>query len=307
VLLIGDRYEALSAAIAAAYMNLCIAHIQGGEVSGSIDESARHAISKFSHFHFPSTQRSADYLIQMGEHPDTVLNIGCPSADIAREMDRTLSSEIINERGSGAHIDPTKPYQLVIFHPTTTEFGGEERQMEELLLALHELEQPTVLMWPNIDAGSNHVSKVIRKFREQMKPTWLRTLINLPPVEYLKVLANAACAIGNSSSFVRDASFFGTPVVLVGNRQEGRETDEHVIRVKPAAEEIASAVRHQLLHGPYTASTLYGEGHVSRRIADALAKLKPYIQKRLHYIYEENAGIRKERSTKHKKTVAVPR
>jgi UDP-hydrolysing UDP-N-acetyl-D-glucosamine 2-epimerase len=307
VLLIGDRYEALSAAIAAAYMNLCIAHIQGGEVSGSIDESARHAITKFAHFHFPSTHRSAEYICQMGERPDAVLNIGCPSADIARELDRTLTPDILESRGSGAQIDPTKPYQLVIFHPTTTEFGGEERQMEELLLALHELEQPTVLMWPNIDAGSNHVSKVIRKFREHMKPTWLRTLINLPPEEYLKVLANAACAIGNSSSFVRDASFFGTPVVLVGNRQEGRETDEHVVRARPVAEEIASAVRRQLMHGPYEPSTLYGEGHVSRRIADALAKLNPYIQKRLNYIYEENAGIRKERVAKPKKSMVVPR
>src|SRR5258708_984103 len=80
VLLIGDRYEALAAALAAAYMNICIGHIQGGEVSGSIDESARHAITKFAHFHFPSTQRSADYIIRMGERPDTLLGIGCPSS-----------------------------------------------------------------------------------------------------------------------------------------------------------------------------------------------------------------------------------
>jgi len=91
VLLIGDRYEALAAAVAAAYMNICIAHIQGGEVSGSIDESARHAISKLAHFHFPSTRRSAEYLLRMGERPDSILAIGCPSSDIARNMDRLLS------------------------------------------------------------------------------------------------------------------------------------------------------------------------------------------------------------------------
>ena len=136
VLLIGDRYEALAATIAAAYMNLCLFHIQGGEVSGSIDESARHAISKFAHFHFPSTRRSADYLLRMGERPDTILGVGCPGSDIARHMDRTLDSDIINGRGGGAIIDIEKPYLLVLFHPTTTEYGGERHQMEELLAAL---------------------------------------------------------------------------------------------------------------------------------------------------------------------------
>ena len=287
VLLIGDRYEALSAAIAAAYMNLTIAHIQGGEVSGSIDESARHAITKFSHFHFPSTHRSAEYVARMGENPATILGVGCPGSDIARLMDRTLPAELINSHGSGAMIDPAKPFQLVIFHPTTTEYGGERVQMEQLLMGLHALNQPTVLMWPNIDAGSSHVSKVIRQFREQYKPTWLRTLINLPPEDYLKVLANTSCAIGNSSSFVRDASYFGTPVVLVGNRQEGRETDEHVVHVQPIAEQVAAATRQQLRHGRYAPSALYGDGHVAERIAAGLAKLKPYVQKRLHFIHDE--------------------
>src|SRR5213593_4882177 len=158
VLLIGDRYEALSAAIAAAYMNICIAHIQGGEVSGSIDESARHAITKFAHFHFPSTARSAEYLIRMGEEPATIMGIGCPSSDIALQMERHLDPEVVNSRGAGADIDVAAPFLLVIFHPTTTEFGGEREQMEELLKALAILQKPTVLLWPNIDAGSDHVS-----------------------------------------------------------------------------------------------------------------------------------------------------
>src|SRR5438552_4183358 len=124
VLLIGDRYEALAAAIAAAYMNICIVHIQGGEVSGSIDESARHAITKFAHFHFPSTRRSAEFLLRMGERPDSILGVGCPSSDIAREMGRALAPEIVNQRGSGVKIDFERPFLLVIFHPTTTEYGG---------------------------------------------------------------------------------------------------------------------------------------------------------------------------------------
>lgn len=290
VLLIGDRYEALAAAIAAAYMNLCLFHIQGGEVSGSIDESARHAISKFSHFHYPSTRRSAEYLVRMGERPDTILGVGCPGSDIAREMDRNLNPEIINGRGSGATIDTAKPYLLVLFHPTTTEYGGERHQMEQLLNALGAVRRQTVLLWPNIDAGSNHVSKAIRVFRDRHQPEWLRTLVNLPPEEYLRVLANAACAVGNSSSFVRDASYFGTPVVLVGNRQEGRETDEHVIRTEPASAHVEAAIRRQLKRGRYLPSKLYGDGRVAGRIAERLATLKPYLQKRLHFIHDNTAS-----------------
>lgn len=286
VLIIGDRYEALAAAVAAAYMNLCIVHIQGGEVSGSIDESARHVISKFAHFHFPSTKRSAEYLLRMGEKPDTILGIGCPSSDIAKGLDTTLFEEIINSRGSGATINVAGPFLLVIFHPTTTEYGGERKQMEELLAALLALKMQTVLLWPNIDAGSDHVSKAIRVFRDQHKPAWLRTLINLSPEDFLRVLANASCAVGNSSSFVRDASYFGTPVVLVGSRQEGRETDVHVTRVPPTAKHIIEAVSAQLENGRYAPSTLYGDGKVAGKIAAGVAELVPYLQKRLHYIHD---------------------
>jgi UDP-hydrolysing UDP-N-acetyl-D-glucosamine 2-epimerase len=287
VLIIGDRYEALAASIAAAYMNLCIVHVQGGEVSGSIDESARHAISKFAHFHFPSTKRSANYLIRMGERPDTILGVGCPSSDIARAIDRRIPFELINSRGGGSTIREQDPYLLVIFHPTTTEYGGERAQMEELLKALEILRPQTILLWPNIDAGADHVSKAIRVFRDRVRPDWLRTLVNLPPEDFLRVLSGAACAVGNSSSFVRDASYFGTPVVLVGSRQDGRETDAHVARVKPLAAEIAAAVRAQLDHGRYDHSTLYGDGRVSERIARGLAALVPYTQKRLHFALEE--------------------
>ncbi len=286
VLLIGDRYEALAAAIAAAYMNLVIVHIQGGEVSGSIDESARHAITKLAHFHCPSTRRAAEYLVRMGERPDTILALGCPSSDIAFATEPEFSAEAVNAHGRGPLVDVTRPFLLVVFHPTTTEYGSERRETEEVLCALERLRTQTVLLWPNIDAGSDHISKAIRVFRDRSGTDWLRTLINLSPEEYLKVLARAACAVGNSSSFVRDAGFFGTPVVLVGRRQEGREIDRHVTRVPLERERIAAAVEAQLDHGRYEPSTLYGDGHVAERIAEGLVRLKPYLQKRLEYIRE---------------------
>ena len=287
VLLIGDRYEALAAAVAAAYMNLCIAHVQGGEVSGSIDESARHAISKLAHFHFPSTRRSAEYLVRMGEAPEAILGVGCPSSDIARGLDRGLEPLVVNSTGSGAWIDVAQPFLLVIYHPVTTSYGGERGQINQLLGALDRVAMQTVLLWPNIDAGSDHISKAIRVFRDRKAPAWLRTLTNLSPEHYLKVLSNAACAVGNSSSFVRDAGYFGTPVVLVGDRQEGREVDVHAIEATPAAGALVEAIRRQVAHGRYAPSTLYGDGDVSARIADGLARLEPYVQKRLHYIYDK--------------------
>lgn len=290
VLLIGDRYETLAAAVAAAYMNICIAHIQGGEVTASIDESARHAISKFAHFHFPSTPRSAEYLVRMGECPNTVFQVGCPSSDIAHSIDRVLGPGIVNGAGSGAWIDVEKPFLVVVFHPVTTQYPDERPQMEELLSALERLEMQSLLLWPNIDAGADNISEAIRMFRDQRKPTWLRTLVNLPPEDYLRVLANAVCAVGNSSSFVRDASYFGTPVVLVGNRQEGREASEHVSFCAPRADEIVFATRKQMAHGHYAPSTLYGDGRVSERIAEALSRLRPYVQKRLWYVEESAAA-----------------
>ena len=286
VVIIGDRYEALAAAISAAYMNICIVHIQGGEVSGSIDESARHAITKLAHFHVPSTKLAAEYLLRMGERPDTILTIGCPSSDLAREMETSLPPEVVNGTGAGAWIDAERPFLLAVFHPTTTEYGGERGQMEELLASLEELAMPTVLLWPNIDAGSDHISKAIRVFRSESRPDWLRTLTNLAPDDYLRVLARASCAIGNSSSFVRDAGYFGTPVVLVGNRQEGREVGPNTLHAAPHAAGIASLVRAQIAHGRYAPSALYGDGFVAEWVANAIAQLQRYSQKRLHYIHE---------------------
>ena len=286
VLIIGDRYEALGAAIAAAYMNVPIVHLQGGEVSGSIDESCRHAITKFAQFHYPATERARDFLIRMGERPDTILGVGCPSSDLARQLDTRLEPTILNSRGGGGLIDVAKPFFLVMFHPMTTTYGEERAQMEAILKAILPFQVQTVLLWPNIDAGADHVSKAIREFRTTQNVPWLRALTNLLPEAFLKVLANAACAIGNSSSFVRDASYFGTPVVLVGDRQRFRETDAHVTHVAPKQELIERAIKAQLAHGRYSPSKLYGNGHVAEDLTAKLETLQPYVQKHLAFVQD---------------------
>ncbi len=285
VLVIGDRYEGLAAALAASYMNLCLAHVQGGEVSGSIDESARHCISKLAQFHFPATLRSAEFLVRMGELPKTVFKVGCPSGDIALSLNRRLPEGIFYD-GLGAPIDPARPYMLVVFHPVTTHFGDGGEAVGELLAACEEVGQPVVWLWPNIDAGSDKVSAAIRRFRESRHPQWLRLVKNFPPDDYLRVLGNASCAIGNSSSFVRDSSFFGTPVVLVGDRQASRECAENVLRASCEKVAIVAAIRSQVGHGRYAHSQLYGDGQASQRIADHLASVVLYVQKRLGYVAE---------------------
>lgn len=286
VLLIGDRYEALAAAISAAYMNLCLCHIQGGEVSGSIDESARHAVTKFAHYHFPATKRAADYIVRMGEDPATVFAVGCPCGDtILRRAPRRPAADFVS--GSGARLNPRDPYFLAIVHPVTTQFGEERAQVEELLAALHELNQPTLWLWPNIDAGSDHISKALRVYRERHPDNrWLHMLKNLPPEHFHAALYHARCAIGNSSSFIRDSTFMGTPVVLVGDRQEGRETAENLVTAPYEAAGIREAIARQCAHGRYAPSKLYGNGTASAAIARHIARLPLYRQKRLHFIHE---------------------
>lgn len=283
VLIIGDRYEALAASLAASYMNICLAHIQGGEVSGSIDESARHCISKLAQFHFPSTQRSAEYLVRMGELEETVFMTGCPSSDIAASLNMSLPENIFHD-GVGVDVRSGEEYILVVFHPVTTGYGDELSKVENLLKCCERTGKKVVWLWPNIDAGSDKVSKVIRRYRENNKPTWLKLVKNFSPENYLRVLSNAVCAIGNSSSFVRDSSYLGTPVVLIGDRQHGREHAENVVHVGYEEEAIFAVINSQLKHGKYPPSTLYGSGTAGKEIAHHLAKVKPYLQKTLGYV-----------------------
>ncbi len=284
ILLIGDRYEALSASISAAYMNLPIAHIQGGEVSGSIDESCRHAITKFSHLHFPSTKRAADYIVKMGEDNESVFNVGCPAGDYILSLPDDLKQEDIIG-GVGKPIDLTKPYILVIFHPVTTH-DNPRHEAEEILYALDKIGMQTIWLWPNIDAGSDRISGAIRAFRENNDAEWLYLIKNLKPEVFQKVLKTAACAVGNSSSFIRDSTFSGVPVVLVGDRQVGRERGPNLIEAELDRYNIYAFVRKQLEHGVYEGANIYGDGKASDKITNILKTFKPNIQKTLNYIYE---------------------
>ena len=214
----------------------------------------------------------------MGERKETVFSYGCPSVDVVSKIRKYPSPTILNE-GVGPELNFAKEYLLVLFHPVTTEYSSSEKQMEEVLSAIKELNMQTLLIWPNIDAGSDGVSQAIRRFREYNNSTQLHAYKNFEPEEYIPLLDNAVCAIGNSSSFIRDASFLGTPVVLVGTRQDGRERTKAVIKVVENKDKIVDAVKFQINHGRYEVSNLYGTVGVSTRIVKQFKLLEKYKQK----------------------------
>lgn len=287
VLTVADRFETLSTAIAASYMNIPLAHTQGGEVTGSIDESVRHAITKLAHIHFPATELAANYLVRMGEDPATVHWTGCPSIDVVRSTDLSMDPGLFERyRGVGPDLDPSKPYIVVLQHPVTTEFGQGFAQISETIEAVHRLDMQTVWLWPNVDAGSDDVSKGLRQFRENNEPENIHFYRNFAVEDYARLINNAVCLIGNSSSSLREGAYLGVPAVNIGTRQQGRERGPNVMDVPYDRVEIENAARSQLAHGRYPSSELFGDGHSGERITELLASSEIKVQKLLHYVHE---------------------
>jgi UDP-hydrolysing UDP-N-acetyl-D-glucosamine 2-epimerase len=284
-LTVADRFETMATAIAASYMNIPVAHTQGGEVTGSIDESVRHAITKLSHLHFPATEKSRERLIRLGEDPAHIHLTGCPSMDLLVPLaDEPLPPDLFQRHGGvGTRIDPREPYLIVLQHPVTTEYGSGFQQIRETLLAVHQLDMQAVWFWPNVDAGSDDVSKGIRTFREQMRESRMHFFINMAPEDYARALAHSACIVGNSSSALREGAFLGVPAVNVGTRQSGRERGPNVVDVGYDRGQILAAIHQQLKRGRYPRSTLFGDGQAGRRITEALASCNPPLQKRITY------------------------
>jgi UDP-hydrolysing UDP-N-acetyl-D-glucosamine 2-epimerase len=284
VVTVADRFETIATAIAGAYMNIPVAHTQGGEVSGSIDESVRHAITKLSHVHFPATELSARRIIAMGEDPQYVFNLGCPSIDLAaRARPGTRREALINHCGAGSPIDPAQPFLLVMQHGVTTEYGRGLVQMSATLRAVSSIGMQALVFWPNVDAGSAGVATGIRHFREQGLAQRCQFFSNLPPEDFARLMTHCACMIGNSSAALREGTYLGTPAVSIGTRQQGRECGPNVVFTSHAPAEITNAIRVQLAHGRYESSDLFGTGTAGRDIADVLATVRPPVQKHLHY------------------------
>ena len=288
VLTVADRFETIATAIAASYMNIPVAHTQGGEVTGSIDENVRHAITKLSHIHFPATERAREFLLRMGERPDTIHVAGCPSIDVLVENDLALPKDIFaRNKGVGADLDISKPYVMVMQHPVTTEYGEGLTQIEATLKAVDRIGRQgmqVIWLWPNADAGSDDVAKGLRVFRENNDPDYLHLYRNFSHEDYARLLNNAVCMIGNSSSGLREAAYLGTPSVNIGTRQRGRDRAQNVIDAPHNAEAIYRAIERQVAHGRYPRSLMFGDGSSGKRIADILATASLQLEKSLSYL-----------------------
>lgn len=286
VVTIADRYETLATAASAAYMNLPLVHIQGGEVTGSIDEKVRHAISKLADYHFVSTQQAAQNVIRMGERPERVFVTGCPSIDLAAEVlaRPELDFDPMARYGGVGELSRLDGgYVVVLQHPVTTEYDEARRHIEETCHALLEADLPTLWFWPNVDAGSDGTSKGIRAFRERCHPPRMRFFRHMESQDFLRLLVHSSCLVGNSSVGIRECSLLGVPVVNVGNRQAGRERGANVLDVPYERQAIRQAVSAQVAHGRFPRSPLYGDGAAGERIAGLLATLPPVFEKRLAY------------------------
>lgn len=281
VVTVADRYETMATAISAAYQNIVLAHIQGGEVTGSIDESVRHAITKLSHIHFPATETAKQNILKMGEDPEYVFNVGCPAIDnLTTSINKDIS--LIGLTGTGFKFKENENFDIVVFHPVTTSYKTSNDQTRELLYAVKKLNRPTIWLWPNIDAGTDRISKTLRSFREQDKKNKIRFIKNLPVETYNFLLSKANMLIGNSSSFIREASFLGTKAIIVGSRQNQREHDENVIFCKPISEDILRAYE-KISRRVVNPSSLYGHGDAGEKIAEILSGRLPSVQKVLKY------------------------
>ncbi len=287
VVTIGDRYETISTAIAAAYLNIPLVHIQGGEVTGNIDEKVRHAITKLADLHFVSSARARERVIRLGEIPDTVFLTGCPSIDLAKDLlqDHSLDFGPYEKYGGvGAKPNYQEGYLVVMQHPVTTEHEASRQNVEETLHAIYELKKPTFWFWSNVDAGSDGTSNGIRAFRENYDVGHVHFFKNMEPHDFLKLLKNSQCLIGNSSVGIRECSYLGIPVVNIGSRQDGRERGRNVIDVEAYDRQaISQAIMAQVRHGHHEADIIYGDGSAGKQIAQLLAERPFTYHKRLTF------------------------
>ncbi|MBF0284301.1 MAG: UDP-N-acetylglucosamine 2-epimerase (hydrolyzing) [Magnetococcales bacterium] len=287
VIVIADRFESLAIAMAATYMNIPIVHVEGGEVSGSIDESIRHAITKMAHLHFPASEEAAQRIERMGEAPKTIFTVGATSLDVILELDLNdlspvMAAQEVSGLGPPQALVPGE-YLIVIQHPVTTEYADNLAHINETVEAIDALKRPTIWIWPNMDAGSNGVSKGIRVYREQRRPTHVHFFKSLPIELFAPLLKNAACIVGNSSSGIRESAFLGTPCVNVGTRQNGRDRGRNVVDVGYDAGAIRAAIEHQIAHGRYPADPIYGNGAAWQKMVEVLAEYQFTLQKQITY------------------------
>ena len=287
VVTIADRFETIATSIAASYQNIPLVHIQGGEVTGNIDEKVRHANTKLADLHLVATEDAKQRVLKMGENPKMVFNTGCPSIDLANEIKKNpkLDFDPIKKYGGvGVEVNwKEEGYLVVMQHPVTTEYTSARKDVEETLKAVHELNIPAFWFWPNVDAGSDGTSNGIRTFREIIKPQNIHFFKNMEPNDFLKLLFNSKCLIGNSSAGIRECSYLGVPVVNIGTRQNKRERGSNVLDTIYDKNEIIKSIQNRITATDIVSENIYGDGQSGEKIASILAETELTFHKTIVY------------------------
>ena len=248
-------------------------------MSGTIDESIRHAITKFSHIHFPATKIAARNILRLGESRKNIFMVGCPRIDLIKE---TLSSkinlkklnDIINTHSVGGEINLIKDnFIMIMQHPVTTEFNKAGEQIQNTLEATKKINLKKIFFWPNVDAGSERISYTIRKWREDKKDKDYLFIKNLETEYFYQLMKISKCLVGNSSAGIRDAGFIGTPVVNIGTRQNDREHGNNVINSNYKKDEIYKKILITLKK-KCKKNILYGDGTAAKKIIKILKNIK---------------------------------
>lgn len=284
LLILGDRGEMMAGALAAIHMNIPVAHIHGGEVTGTVDESIRHAITKLSHIHLPATEDSKNRIIKMGEREENIYVVGAPGIDYIKNTDYLSREEVL----SRFNLKNDKIF-IMTQHPVTTERDLVEWQVRQTLEAIVEMKIQTIISYPNSDNGGREIIKVIEEYRA--KYDFLKVFKNLSQVEYLSLLNTADAMIGNSSSGIIEAPSFKLPVINIGTRQEGRLRAVNVIDVGYKKEEILEGINKALYDMEFIEKLRncinpYGNGNAGEKISEILSRIeisRSLLQKRITY------------------------
>ncbi|MDD1659589.1 MAG: UDP-N-acetylglucosamine 2-epimerase [Methanomicrobiales archaeon] len=284
ILLLGDRAEMLGGAAVGAYLAIPLAHVHGGDRSSTVDDPVRHAITKLSHLHFAATRASAERILRMGEDPTRVVVVGAPSLDALLNEEPEERSPLFRRYG----LNPEEPLIMVLQHPVTMEVEQAADQMRETLRAVEEVHLPTLVLYPNADAGGRSMIRSIREFEHL---PYLRVFPHLPYRDYVAFLRNAAVLVGNSSSGIIEAPVLHLPVVNVGTRQVGRERSENVLEAGYRKAEIREAIRTAVSDPGFREQVKncrnpYGDGHAGERIAKVLSEIPlgpALVQKEMSY------------------------
>lgn len=284
ILLLGDRAEMLGGAIVGCYMSIANVHLHGGEITSTVDEMARHAITKLSNLHLPANQKSAERIKRMGENPEHVRVVGAPGLDFVLNED-PIPKKVLESR---YEIDLSKPLILVIQHPVTMEVERAGEQMRKTLEVIKRLKHQTILIYPNADAGGRKMIEEIKRYEDL---DFISTFKNIPREDYISLMRNSSVLVGNSSSGIIEAPSLNLPVVNIGTRQKGRERAENVIDVEYDQREIEDAIEISLSDEKFNSKIKhidnpYGDGRTSERITEILSNIdinEELLQKELKF------------------------